>query len=95
MDLVFLEGAFISNGNLTYADLVGEDFSGVVSLQASFYNTSLRHVDFSGLDLGTSDFRLADLTGANLSGASLSRVNADHSTLWPEGFDPWAAGAWR
>jgi uncharacterized protein YjbI with pentapeptide repeats len=66
-----------------------------VLLEAGFYNTSLRHVDFSGLDLGTSDLRQADLTGANLSGAILSRVRADYNTLWPEGFDPYAAGAWR
>ena len=50
-------------------------------------------VDLSGLDLHTSDLRGADLTGADLSGTVLDRVEADGTTIWPEGFDPWAAGA--
>jgi len=39
------------------------------------------------------DVRGADFTGANISGVKgLERVVADESTIWPDGFDPIAAG---
>jgi uncharacterized protein YjbI with pentapeptide repeats len=46
------------------------------------------------------DFDGADLEGAKLSGADLERADlsgaeADKDTTRPEGFDPYAAGAWR
>ena len=34
----------------------------------------------------------ADLNVANLTGATLSGVRADSNTIWPEGFEPVAAG---
>ena len=34
----------------------------------------------------------ANLGGANLTGANLQLATADTRTLWPEGFDPVAAG---
>ena len=34
----------------------------------------------------------ADLFRANLVGADLTGAKADESTIWPEGFDPVAAG---
>ena len=42
----------------------------------------------------------ADLSGANLSAANLRRADLtgalyDNGTVWPEGFDPEAAGAVR
>ncbi len=33
-----------------------------------------------------------NLTGANLTGANLTQATADKDTIWPEGFDPVAAG---
>ena len=43
--------------------------------------------DFQGENLSG-----ADLEGANLTGANLERAVADKYTIWPEGFDPVAAG---
>ena len=94
LDAVSFEGAVLDHVNLIRADVVGEDFSGVdLRGPLAFFDTDLRDVDFSGLDLNTSDLRMADLTGADLSGTVLDRVEADGTTIWPEGFDPWAAGA--
>jgi hypothetical protein len=33
-----------------------------------------------------------DLYGVDLTGADLTRATADERTIWPEGFDPQAAG---
>ena len=38
------------------------------------------------------NLKRANLTGANLGGASLEGAKADETTIWPEGFDPVAAG---
>jgi uncharacterized protein YjbI with pentapeptide repeats len=35
---------------------------------------------------------MAGLEGANLRGANLSGATADGTTIWPDGFDPKAAG---
>ena len=34
----------------------------------------------------------ANLEGANLEGADLTGARASQATIWPEGFDPKAAG---
>jgi len=38
------------------------------------------------------DLRGAGLSGANLGGADLEGANASGATVWPDGFDPAAAG---
>ncbi len=48
---------------------------------------NLIEADFTGANLIGVNFRRADLTGANLE-----RAVADGRTVWPEGFDPKAAG---
>ena len=50
-----------------------------------------------GADLSGVDFRQANLSGADLTGADLEGVNLEllltnEDTVWPEGFDPVAAG---
>ncbi len=55
-----------------------------------------------GADLGGASLYRADLEGAylkgaylaraDLSGANLARAKANELTIWPEGFDPVAAG---
>ena len=45
-----------------------------------------------GADLSGADLEGANLGGAKLKGANLEGAEADHYTLWPEGFDPEAAG---
>ncbi len=55
--------------------------------RANLSGADLRRANLSGADL-----RRADLSGANLEEADLDRATADKYTLWPEGFDPVAAG---
>ncbi len=50
-----------------------------------------------GANLREADLRRAilcgaDLRKANLIGANLEEATADEGTIWPEGFDPKAAG---
>ena len=46
----------------------------------------------AGADLRGANFEEAKLGGADLSGANLAGARADKDTVWPEGFDPEAAG---
>ncbi len=53
--------------------------------------------NLSGADLRGATIYGADLSGANLTGADLERadltgVTADETTVWPDRFDPVAAG---
>ena len=53
--------------------------------------------DLTGANLRDAKLNMARLSGANLSGADLSGTDlrgavADEDTIWPEGFDPEAAG---
>jgi len=70
------------------------------TLDCSF--AEFNNVDLSGRDLRNVDFSNADLEQADLTGADLSWTDfhwlegtgakADDGTVWPEGFDPVAAG---
>jgi uncharacterized protein YjbI with pentapeptide repeats len=53
----------------------------------------LRDIDLGGASLGWAILVRADLRGANLNGADLSGAKYNGDTVWPEGFDPVAAGA--
>ena len=44
-------------------------------------------VDIEGANLSPANLRMANLGGANLEGAK-----ANEDTIWPDGFDPVAAG---
>jgi uncharacterized protein YjbI with pentapeptide repeats len=50
-------------------------------------------LDLTGSVLRGTNLRNADLTGALLDGADLRGAIFDRWTIWPEGFDPLAAGA--
>jgi uncharacterized protein YjbI with pentapeptide repeats len=67
---------------------------GELSLRkADLTETNLNKVDLSKADLSGADLRKADLHKANLCGANLSGAVYDKETIWPDGFDPQAAGA--
>ena len=102
-----LRGAWLSNANLTRAYLPEADLYGADLYGADLYGADLTRANLRGADLTRANLRGANLTGANLSGAdldganltgvglsnvSLRRAKADQDTLWPEGFDPVAAG---
>jgi len=61
-----------------YSGATGRDLSGA---------------DLSRADLWGANLNVADLRGANLYEANLSMVRYNARTMWPEGFDPVAAGA--
>ncbi len=55
-------------------------------------------INLSGVDLSFAELRQANLKGPDLSGADLSTTAVagafyDDNTIWPDGFDPQAAGA--
>ena len=65
--------------------------------RAAHFGADLEGVDLNGADLNEANLYEADLNGADLGGALLSRANligarANKNTVWPEGFDPKAAG---
>lgn len=49
--------------------------------------------DMSGASMVSADLRGASLKGANLFKARLHGVLYDDATIWPDGFNPVAAGA--
>ncbi len=65
--------------------------------RADLFGADLEGADLSGADLNEANLYEADLNGSDLGGALLSGVNligarANKNTIWPEGFDPVAAG---
>ena len=49
--------------------------------------------DLFGANLSRADLCEANLSFANLRGADLRGAKYDSSTVWPDGYDPAAAGA--
>ena len=79
---VFDAARLVRDGWCADADLRGADLRG-----ADLWAADLRGADLWGADLWGVDLRGVDLRGANLRGA-----RANGRTVWPDGFDPKAAG---
>jgi uncharacterized protein YjbI with pentapeptide repeats len=78
-----LRGADLSEANLEYADLIG---------------TNLENANLSEAILENADLSEAIISGANLSGTKLEEADLNEArytkeTIWPDGYDPVAAGA--
>ena len=82
-----LRGADLRDANLGGANLRGADLRG-----ANLRDAYLAGADLGGADLGGADLRGANLRGANLRAADLWDASANRLTVWPDGFDPIAAG---
>ena len=82
-----LAGADLTQANLTRADLAGAVLFGADLTQALLFKTN-----FTGARLAGANFAGANLSEANLAGADLPLARADSRTLWPDSFDPRAAG---
>lgn len=92
-----LRDADLRRSNLRYADLTGADLR-----RSNLTRSNLRYADLMGADLRYANLTGADLTGADLRDANLTRSNlrgadlrgavANDATVWPDGFDPTAAG---
>ena len=78
-----LIGANLQNADLSKADLMG----------ANLCRANLSGANLSGARLIFSYLMGADLSGANLWEADLKEAKYDQTTIWPDGFDPVAAGA--
>ena len=87
-----LRGAYLGGANLAGADLRGADL-GVADLWgADLGDANLRDADLWGAYLWGATLWGAYLGGANLGGADLGDASANRLTVWPDGFDPIAAG---
>ena len=73
--------------DLRWADLNRADLRG-----ADLRWAELRGADLAGADLRGANLFGADLKEADLSDADLSKAKYNKSTVFPEGFDPVAAG---
>jgi uncharacterized protein YjbI with pentapeptide repeats len=78
-----IQGGSFRNANFERARMEKAHISNVSFAGASFAGASLAGARLIGADL-----RQARLTGTNLEGLCF-----DAKTVWPEGFDPAAAGA--
>ena len=81
-------GLSFNRSNLSNAILVRTKFTGSYLLDVNFQGALLQGANFQGAAI----FR-ADLSGANLEGANFQGAYYDENTIWPENFDPEAAGA--
>lgn len=103
LDWAYLPSADLRRVNFSRASLHGANLSGANLCGANFEKTSMMGVNLEGADLADAYFCGAYLPGARLQEADLRfailedvklrYARYDETTLWPEGFDPKAAGA--
>jgi uncharacterized protein YjbI with pentapeptide repeats len=63
-----------------------------VIIRSSGLEANLFKANLKGACLTEANLKGVDLIGAQLRGANLTGATADRTTVWPEGFDPVAAG---
>jgi uncharacterized protein YjbI with pentapeptide repeats len=94
--------ATLRDTHLLRCDLRWADLRGATLRSSSIAASDLRHVNFGGADLRGVRFDVAQDSdgwrGCNLSEASLDEADLRGAayrmeTVWPDGFDPVAAGA--
>ncbi len=83
-----LRYANLGYANLRYANLGYADLGSANLRYANLGYANLRYANLGYADLRYANLRSADLRYANLRSATYNQL-----TLWPEGFDPVAAGA--
>lgn len=93
-----LSEADLRDANLTGTHIIGARLVGANLIFADLSRASLNDANLSNTDLWGTDFNEAFLSGANLSGANLkdavlSGAKYNIHTIWPDDFDPVAAGA--
>jgi uncharacterized protein YjbI with pentapeptide repeats len=103
LGFAFLCGADLSDADLSEANLSGADLSEANLSGANLVDAMLAGADLAGANLSGANLFVADLSGANLFAANLlgadlddaklSKARYNEYTLWPDEFDPEAAGA--
>jgi hypothetical protein len=86
-------GNRMDKSSFAASELRRADFSGTNLYAANFRGAILDGADMSGAHLEGADLRGASLKGANLSKTRVGGALYDEATIWPDGFDPVAAGA--
>ena len=87
-----LSGANLSGANLYVAELYVADLRDADLSAANLRDANLRDANLHGANLSGADLSGADLSGADLSEANLTDGWMNENTVWPESFDPAAAG---
>lgn len=92
-----LTGAVLRGADLTRADLTGTSLRQTVLVETTLHQADLRDAVLveamaEEADLRGTDLTRANLTDTDLTGATLRGALADNDTVWPDGFDPAAAG---
>jgi uncharacterized protein YjbI with pentapeptide repeats len=93
-----LTNARMSGADLGRARLIGANLSGADLSKADLMGANLCKANLSGTNLSEARLIFSYLMGANLGGANLNNADLrgakyDQTTIWPDGFDPIAAGA--
>lgn len=86
----YFQKSLLAGANLRDATLVLANLQKAALWDANLQGANLRDADLRGAYLQN-----ANLQGTTLRGAKLEAVSYDTDTIWPEGFDPEAAGAVR
>jgi len=81
-------GSNLEGSGFSVSDLTDSDFS-----SANLSGANLDGADLTGAQLQKADLRKATLRFAKLEDADLTGTTYDQATVWPDGFDPVAAGA--
>lgn len=78
--------------NFEYKNFFKQDLSNWFLVGANLYFADLRWANLSEANLYGADLRWASLSEANLRGANLGGATYNKQTIFPDGFDPIAAG---
>ena len=82
-----------TNANLSNLSLDNISFLGAQLNGANLSDSNLTNTIFFDADLSNAQVNNSNLTGANLTDANLTLTAYNAFTIWPDGFDPVAAGA--
>lgn len=88
-----LEKVDLVNARLSGSDLWSVNLKGANLEGANLWDVSLEEADLEGANLQGAELGKATLSFAKLTGANLQGAKYNNDTLWPEGFNPIAAGA--
>jgi len=92
---LYLANLYLANlylANLTNANLPHANLPDANLYLANLTNANLTRADLYLANLTNANLTRADLTGANLTRADLTGAKYSEDTVWPDGFDPDAAG---
>lgn len=89
----FLDDIDLSEADLRNAVLTGASLRRADLTHAALTFAGLEHADLSAARLAGAALHGANLGGAQLADAELTGARYDADTIWPQDFDPQAAGA--